>query len=171
MNLQGNNPTTYFAFSMIAILSFFGNMLVVGVMVTKRNALKKPYNIFICSLAVTDTVTSVFLIFSRYLYLPEMPMGTIAATLFCSTIWNACVLFGLGYVSIYTSLVLTIERWLTIVKPNIYRRTKPRHAVYVVVFVWVWGLLIQATTIFRAKPDFEKGSLLFITRSFVWLIS
>ena len=158
MGFQGNNPGTYFAFSMIAILSFFGNMFVLAVMVTKRDAFKKPYNIFMCNLAVTDIATSILLIFSRYLYLPQMPESTFAATLFCSTIWNACVAFGLGYVSNYTCLVLTIERWLAIVKPSTYRRTKARHAVYVVIFVWFWGLLIQATTFFRAKPDFEKGN-------------
>ena len=157
MGLQGNNPGTYFAFSMIVILSFLGNLLVLGVMVTKRDALKKPYNIFICSLACTDIITAIFLIFSRYLYLPNMPENEFAATLFCSTIWNACILFGLGYVSIYTCLVLTIERWLAIVKPNTYRRTKPKHAVVVVAAVWFWGLLVQATTLFRGKPDFEKG--------------
>lgn len=157
MGLLGNNPGTYFAFSMIVTLSFVGNWLVLGVMITKRGALQKPYNIFICSLACTDIITSIFLIFSRYLYLPAMPENEFAATLFCSTIWNACILFGLGYVSIYTCLVLTIERWLAIVKPNTYRKTKPRHAVIVVGCVWFWGLLIQATTLFRGKADFEKG--------------
>ena len=158
MGLQGNNPGTYFAFSMIAILSFFGNMLVLAVMVTKRGAFKKPYNIFMCNLAVTDIATSILLIFSRFLYLPQMPESTFAATLFCSTIWNAAVVFGLRYVSIYTCLVLTIERWLAIIKPNIYRKMRGRHAVYVIIFVWFWGLLIQATTFFRGKPDFEKGN-------------
>ena len=158
MDFQGNNPGTYFAFSMIAILSFFGNMLVLAVMVTKRGAFKKPYNIFMCNLAFTNIATSILLIFSRYLYLPQMPESTFAAALFCSTIWNAGVLFGLGYVSIYTCLVLTIERWLAMAKPNTYRQIKIRHPVYVVIFVWLWGLLIQATMLLRAKPDFEKGN-------------
>ena len=164
MGLQGNNAGTYFAFSMIVILSALGNMLVLGVMLLKRDALKKPYNIFICSLACTDIITAIFLTFSRYLYLPDMPENELAATLFCSTIWNACILFGLGYVSIYTCLVLTIERWLAIVKPSTYRKTKPKHAVAVVAFVWFWGLLIQATTLFRAKPDYEEG----LNNSFVY---
>ena len=157
MGLQGNNPGTYFAFSMIVILSFLGNMSVLGVMAIKRGALQKPYNIFICSLSCTDIITAMFLIFSRYLYLPSMPENDFAATLFCSTIWNACILFGLGYVSIYTCLVLTFERWLAVVKPNVYRKMKPKHAFAVVAAVWFWGLLIQATTLFRAKPDFELG--------------
>ena len=157
MGLQGNNPGTYFAFSMIVILSSLGNMLVLGVMVTKRGALQKPYNIFICSLACTDITTAIFLIFSRYLYLPDMPENKFAATLFCSTIWNACILFGLGYVSIYTCLVLTFERWLAVVKPNTYRKMKAKHAVAVIAVVWFWGLLVQATTLFRGKPDFELG--------------
>ncbi|XP_046858015.1 somatostatin receptor type 1-like [Xenia sp. Carnegie-2017] len=158
MSLRGNTTATYFIFSTIVILSFFGNLMVLGVMLMKRGAFKKAYNIFIFSLACTDVITAIFLIFSRYLYLPDMPANKISATLFCSTIWNACILFGLGYVSIYTCLVLAIERWLAIVKPNIYRKTRPSQAVIIVGFVWFWGLLIQATTLFRAKPDFEKGT-------------
>ena len=162
MSLRGNTTATYFIFSTIVILSFFGNLMVLGVMLMKRGAFKKAYNIFIFSLACTDVITAIFLIFSRYLYLPDMPANKISATLFCSTIWNACILFGLGYVSIYTCLVLAIERWLAIVKPNIYRKTKPSQAVIIVGFVWFWGLLIQATTLFRAKPDFEKGMPIFV---------
>lgn len=45
------------SFGIIASLSFFGNLLLCLVIFMKRSMLKKPYNILICSLAVTDMLT------------------------------------------------------------------------------------------------------------------
>lgn len=42
------------SFGLIASLSFFGNLLLCLVIFMKRSMLNKPYNILICSLAVTD---------------------------------------------------------------------------------------------------------------------
>lgn len=44
-------------FGIIASLSFFGNLLLCLVIFMKRSMLKKPYNILIGSLAVTDMLT------------------------------------------------------------------------------------------------------------------
>ena len=45
------------SFGLIASLSFFGNLLLCLVMFRKRAMLQKPYNVLICSLAITDTLT------------------------------------------------------------------------------------------------------------------
>ena len=45
------------SFGLIATLSFFGNLLLCLVMLRKRAMLQKPYNVLICSLAITDTLT------------------------------------------------------------------------------------------------------------------
>lgn len=45
------------SFGIIASLSFFGNLLLCLVIFMKRSMLNKPYNILICSLAVTDMLT------------------------------------------------------------------------------------------------------------------
>ena len=45
------------SFGIIASLSFFGNLLLCLVIFMKRSMLKKPYNILIGSLAVTDMLT------------------------------------------------------------------------------------------------------------------
>lgn len=59
--------------------------------------------------------------------------------------------FDLGYISIYTCLALTIERWLAVLRPATYNAIKSKHAAYAVVFVWFWGPVVNATTLFRAK--------------------
>lgn len=94
--------------------------------------------------------------FSRFLYLPPTPTYSVAAgELFCRTIWSAWVAFVLGYISIYTCLALTIERWIAVLRPITYNSVKPRHAVHAIVFVWFWGPAVNATTLFRAK--YEDG--------------
>lgn len=45
------------SFGIIATLSFFGNLLLCLVIFMKRSMLNKPYNILICSLALTDMLT------------------------------------------------------------------------------------------------------------------
>lgn len=45
------------SFGLIASLSFVGNLLLCLVIFMKRSMLNKPYNILICSLAVTDMLT------------------------------------------------------------------------------------------------------------------
>lgn len=57
----------------------------------------------------------------------------------------------LGYISIYTCLALTIERWLAVLRPTTYTLMKSKHAVYALIFVWFWGPAVNATTLFRAK--------------------
>ena len=57
----------------------------------------------------------------------------------------------MGYISIFTSVSLTIERWIAVVKPNAYRLVKPRHAVVVVALVWILGFAANATTFFRIE--------------------
>ena len=88
---------------------------------------------------------------SRYLYLPPTPEGEIQREIFCRTIWSAWVLFTLGYISIYTCTALTFERWLAVTRPQTYRAIKPGQAIKAVIFVWFWGIIINITTLFRAK--------------------
>lgn len=90
-------------------------------------------------------------VISRYLYLPPTPDGEIQREMFCRTIWSAWVLFTLGYISIYTCTALTFERWLAVTRPQTYRAIKPAQAIKAVIFVWLWGITINITTLFRAK--------------------
>ena len=57
----------------------------------------------------------------------------------------------MGYISIFTCVSLTIERWLAVVKPNTYRLLKPKHAMLTVIVVWLCGIAVNATTFLRIK--------------------
>ncbi len=65
--------------------------------------------------------------------------------------WAAWILFTLGYISIYTCTALTFERWLAVTRPQTYRAITPSQAIKAVIFVWLWGIIINITTLFRVK--------------------
>lgn len=97
-----------------------------------------------------------FSIFSRFVYLPPAPVSSkIASELYCKLIWAPLIPFTLGYISIYTCLFLTIERWLAVVKPQVYRSLNCRHAILAVICVWLWGAAINCGTASRLKFDAE----------------
>lgn len=151
MAFDGNTWLTYVIFALIVVLALLGNSLVLYVLVTRPSYLKHSYNIFILSLAITDIVTAIFLVFSRFLYLPPTPTGHFAREIYCRTIWSAAIVFALGYVSVYTCVALTIDRWLAVVKPLVYRSIKPQHVKKAVVLIWIWGILLNVVVAFRAK--------------------
>ena len=156
MKFDGNVWFTYLIYSLIAIVAFLGNAFVLYVLATRSSYLKTSCKIFICNLAITDLITSIMLIFSRYLYLPAMPDGYIGRKIYCKTIWSAWILFTLGYVSIYTCLALSIERWLAVTKPLAYRYIRPKRSVMAVVLVWMAGITVNVTTLFRVNYDETK---------------
>ncbi|XP_028401627.1 adenosine receptor A3-like [Dendronephthya gigantea] len=100
-------------------------------------------------------ITAISLVFSRYLYLPSPPPGIGARTAYCLVIWSAWLPFTLGYVSIYTCLALTVERWLAVNRPHFYLTLQAKQARKAVVGVWLIGILVNVSTLFRVKYDNE----------------
>ena len=156
MAFEGNTWYTYLIYSIIVIIAIVGNSFVLYIYFTKPQYLKHSYNVFICNLAVTDIITAIVLIFSRYLYLPSPPSGVGARDAYCRIIWSAWLPFTFGYVSIYNCLALTVERWLAVNRPHFYITLKAKHSVKTVVGVWLIGILVNITTLFRVKYDEEK---------------
>ena len=156
MNFEGNTWYTYLIYTLIVLIAIIGNSLVLFIYFKKPRYLKQSYNVYICNLAVTDTFTAIALIFSRYLYLPSLPLAVDARYAYCRVIWSAWLPFTLGYVSIYTCLALTVDRWLAVNRPHLYTSLKAKYAVKAVVGVWLVGILVNVTTLFRVKYDEEK---------------
>ena len=145
------------AFAIIALLAFIGNAVVLWVFFRKHKKCKKSaFDVFIINLALTDLVTAVFLIFSRFLYLPTMPDSQPNAFFLCHFLWGGYILFGLGYVSVYTCLLLTIERWLALIKPHLYRRLKIKHAILSIIVVWIWAFFINSTVFISINENFQE---------------
>jgi hypothetical protein len=105
--------------------------------------------------------------FSRFLYLPPTPTyDDTAGEVFCQTIWSGRFAFDMGYISVYTCLALTIERWFAVVKPTTYRSAKSKHAVYAVILVWFIGPTVNCSTFFRIKYNAEEKQCTWTTIPF-----
>ena len=113
--------------------------------------------------------------YSRFLYVPPIPSySETTAELFCQTVWSGQLAFFMGYISIFTCVLLTIERWIAVVKPKTYRALKSKHAVVAVIVVWIWGMSVNTTPFFQIKYAPEKklckwAPLPFAKRELPWI--
>ena len=145
---------SHLLFSTISLTSFLGNFLVIWVIVKKRKIyFQRPFDIFILNLAVSDALAAIFLIFSRFLYVSPIPRSESEAYLYCTLLWGAYIVFALGYVSVYTCVVLTIERWMAVVRPQAYRRFQKKQALIAVVFIWIWAFILDTPVFLTTKAN------------------
>ncbi|XP_028395268.1 tachykinin-like peptides receptor 99D [Dendronephthya gigantea] len=152
-----------FLFSTISAAALLWNSLVIWVIVKNRKVyLKRPFDILILNLAVADALSAVFLVFSRFLYLPTMPRDYTDAYLYCTLLWGGYILFALGYISVYTCLLLTIERWMAVVRPQAYRLFKKRQILIAVIFIWIWGFFLDAPAFLTTDADVKNKKCKFV---------
>lgn len=145
-------------FSFIAAVAFLGNVLVLYVLFRKSHYLKQPYNIFILNLVITDLLTAIVLLFSKFVYNPGMPDGDqLSQEIYCRAVSRPNLVFIFGYISVYNCLALTVERWLAVVKPQMYRSVKASHAVIAIAGVWTWGVAVNLRKFFTVKMNHSAG--------------
>ena len=167
MSAASENYISRGVFSVIAIAAFLGNGLVLGCYWKKRKrSTITPFDICIINLAVSDVLAGVFMIFNRFVYLPAMPNSQYEAYIFCTILWGGYILFGLCYVSVYTCLVLTVERWLAVVKPHFYGRIKNKHIVITLILLWLWAFVINSTVFISVDENLEMGKCEWIKPNF-----
>ena len=140
------------------------NLFVCIVFLCHKVWLKRPYNVFLLNLAVTDMITGFLMFFTPQMIIEEpvrIPKSSIFGNLYCKVLWSRWLLFALGAVSVYTSLVLTAEWWTAICRPYKYReRFASRWSIGYVAFIWVFGLTassagINLTTYQPASSNFS----------------
>ena len=150
-------PASRVIIALIGIAAILGNGLVLWVFYRRRNkSVKTAFDLFIINLAVSDFIAGFFILFGRFVFQPRIPENYASAMTYCYLLWGGFILFGCGLVSVYTCLVLTIERWLAISKPHFYRRVKPRHALFTIIIVWLWSFLLNSTVFFSVKANLDK---------------
>ena len=109
--------TAYIVLSSVAL---FGNTLVILVFVFDRRLLKKSYNILILSLAVSDVLSAVIVIMTHVANHYFLPSNPVYGAIFCKLIATFFFPWQLLFFSVYICLLLSVERWIAIVKPHKY---------------------------------------------------
>ena len=138
---RGFTPHSRPIYSIVSIVAFFGNILVILVFVWDKKLLKKTYNMLILCLAISDVLTALLLITNPAFVLGDSfpyPTNRVLGELFCRLVWSRVLLFQLVTFSVYICLVLTAERWFAVVKPYQYSDAFGRRRVVRYIFLsWI----------------------------------
>ncbi|CAH3192157.1 unnamed protein product [Porites evermanni] len=116
---------------MMTILLFFHD----------KKLLKKSYNAFILCLAIADILTSILVITSPGFGLGDLiarPTNPVLGEIYCRAIWSRVFVFQHVFFSVYITLLLTIERWVAVVKPAKYNvGFKGKRVIGYIFFCWI----------------------------------
>ncbi|XP_028397050.1 somatostatin receptor type 2-like [Dendronephthya gigantea] len=151
--------------AVIAVLALlFGNTLVVIMFIKNRQWLKKAHTCLLLALAIQDIMTTIGLLvlpgFVLDLEVYSPPDGQAASQVFCSVIWSGYIPFSLAITSVYTCVMLTIDRWFAALKPMSYRRYSNSAKVIatMLIFPWVAGFGLEVTAVLNVRSDEVDGA-------------
>ena len=139
-NLEDRNTATVVSetaiLSLVMILSLAGNLLVCFA-VYKNPRLRCPSNYYIISLALSDILQALCTMPLSMVYLAagRWPFGT----LLCY--FSAIVKYSLSKISIYTMVLMAVNRYFKIVKPAKYPTTFKKRFIVITASL-VWGIFI-----------------------------
>jgi hypothetical protein len=158
------NPLTTGAilFSTQVSFSLMANFLVVFLFACRRHLLCNPHNRCILSLAITDILTSISVFASPNFVLGENvyhPKGNnyLTRELYCRILWSNFLPFALGVTSLYTSVVLSFERWLAVRRSIFYkRRFKIRHMNVLIMASWITGFAAEVLVTIFVEGVYDK---------------
>lgn len=152
---------TQIGFAFIAFFCIFGNLLVIILFFHTPKLRQSSHGLLIWNLAIVDFLTGIFIIVSPEHIIREAyvhPPPGLGGQLFCMIIGSEIFTFGFGFISMYTLCVLSIERRYGVVKSQLHShyfnmtRTK-----WMIVFVWIWGMLLVAMNIFQSHYVTEEN--------------
>ena len=139
-------------FGIIAVVTLTGNSLVVVIFLKNREWLKKVHTCLLLALAIQDILTAVcllllpkFVLDSDVYKLPSHPTHRLV---YCRMIWSQYIPFALSIVSIYTCLMLAIDRWIAVFRPMAYSRyCSSRKVIVTMLFLpWIAGFVFELGT-------------------------
>ena len=127
--------------SLVMILSLAGNLLVCFA-VYKNPRLRCPSNYYIISLALSDILQALFTMPLSVVYLAtgRWPFGTSLCY------FSAIVKYSLSKISIYTMVLMAVNRYYKIVKPAKYQATFKKRFIVITASL-VWGISTTHTII------------------------
>uniref|UniRef100_A0A8D2LSA0 Gastrin/cholecystokinin type B receptor n=1 Tax=Varanus komodoensis TaxID=61221 RepID=A0A8D2LSA0_VARKO len=148
-------------YSLIFILSVFGNALVVAVLVTNKR-LRTVTNSFLLSLALSDLMVAIFCM--PFTFIPNLLRNFIFGKLVCKAM---AYLMGMSVsVSTFSLVAIAIERYNAICNPLQSRVWQTRsHACRVIAATWLLSALLMlpypvysTTSALPSQPDVSQCS-------------
>ncbi|XP_072043093.1 somatostatin receptor type 4-like [Amphiura filiformis] len=151
-----NSTAIRTVYGIIAFIGILGNAVVCFALIRVAN-LRKRTSSFIIHLAITDLVTSIWVIpFHLFPNNPIIPNG-IAGELMCRLYVSKYPFWATVFASVYSLVTINIERYIAIVYPTKFKIWfTPTRGVIMMLFCWVIGLV--SNTFFFYLYDHIDGS-------------
>ena len=146
-------------FGIISSVTLIGNTLVVVLFIKRRQWLNKAHACLLLALAVQDILTAGSLFVLPGFVLPadvyDLPVNPKLGQLFCTIVWSWYAPFALSIVSIYTCLMLAVDRFLAVWKPLSYKRlcSSGKVIAVMVILPWIAGFLFEIGTALNARSS------------------
>lgn len=134
-------------YSFIGVLSMFGNGLVIYVFVQAKSLRKGVANIFILNQSCIDGLTGAVLLANCQS--SEIPAWMLKLNgsnkwifeVYCRLWLSKVILWGLLVSSTYNILIVTMERYLSIIYPILHRQHMNKKKVFLSIkIIWIFGL-------------------------------
>ena len=143
-------------FSLTATLALVGNFLVLLLFARCPSWLRKKHYLCILNLAVTDILTAIsLLVVPKFVQEDDVytiPLENFSREFYCRIVWSHFIPFSLGITSVYTCLVLAIERWLAVFRPIIYKAQFGMRTMQALIFfTWIAGIVFESPVIPRVE--------------------
>ncbi|ELU05601.1 hypothetical protein CAPTEDRAFT_107711 [Capitella teleta] len=145
-------------YPLIGILGITGNLLIVVVMVTSKHLLKSVTNVLIVNQSALDFTASIMIILSTFFRGIDSESSTLSKEIFCRVWQTNMFVWGIFMSSTYNLVVITLERYLTIVYPfKFSHRITTKKAGVVIAVVWIFGPIYNALFMIPTAGLNEQG--------------
>ena len=97
------------------------------------------------------------------------PSNEVVGTILCRVFWSRVFLFQLLFFTVYITLLLTIERWVAVVKPSKYGIAfKGKRLTGYLIFCWIWSFLLTGEGILVSVYEPNSSSHDICTVKFIF---
>ena len=140
-------------FGIISTVTLTGNALVLIMFMKRRDWFNKTHPCLLLALAVQDMITAAIMLVSPGFVLPGdvynlQFLSPESRDWYCTLIWSWYILFALSIVSIYTCLMLAVDRCLAVWKALTYKWlcTSKALILTMVILPWLAGFSFEIGT-------------------------
>ena len=97
------------------------------------------------------------------------PSNEVVGTILCPVFWSRVFLFQLLFFTVYITLLLTIERWVAVVKPSKYGIAfKGKRLTGYLIFCWIWSFFLTGEGILDSVYEPNSSSHDICTVKFIF---
>ena len=146
------------AYSLIFVVSLFGNILL-GMIVYRKKSLRTPINILIVNMAISDLLVPIFLFPRLFLTLTTggyWPISGPLGQVFCKLSSYTSDVSGL--VSVQSLVIMAVDRFVVVVFPLRSPLISPKLCRYFILVIWIVAMAVHCPYLIAFKVvEYPEG--------------